>query len=130
VLAREHTFVRWEGNGDRLNIEGSGRGMNTFLDEHYRQWPKPIKDDWVQNGDFLKSLTSQEVLADFLASRGHCLSDNGHFDEAEECYRAAARLNPNSQAYPYFIAVNKALADHKRSGGNCTLQLPPDPYER
>jgi tetratricopeptide (TPR) repeat protein len=128
VLAREHPFIRWDGNGERLNIEGSGRGMNTFPDEHYRQWPHPIKDEWVQSGEFLRSLTAQEELADFLASRGHCLNDIGRFDEAAECYAAAARLNPKVQAYRYFIAVNKALKAHKQSGGKVAPRLPADPY--
>ena len=128
VLAREHTFVRWQGNGERLNIEGSSRGMMTYPDQHYHAWPKPIKEEWLRSGEFLTSLTPQEALADFLASRGHCLSDNALFDEAEDCYRAAARLNPKSQAYPYFFAVNEARAIHRRSGGKEPLKLPADPY--
>jgi len=128
VLAREHTFVRWEGNGERLNIEASGRGMMTYPDGHYRQWPKPIKDEWIDSGEFLSSLTPRQELADFLASRGHCLTDLGRLDEARECYEAAVRLNSRSQAYPYFVAVNDALQTHKKGGGKSPLKLPPDPY--
>lgn len=130
VLAREHTFVRWEGKGERLNIEGSGRGMNTFPDEHYRAWPKPIKEEWVESGEFLRSLTAEEALADFLATRGHCLNDLTRLDEAAECYQAAARLNPRVQAYSYFIAANKALMTQKQSNGNVPLRLPSDPYSQ
>lgn len=128
VLTREHTFVRWEGNGERLNIEGSSTGMNTYPDEHYRSWPHPVKDEWVQSGEFLKSLTQQEELADFLASRGHCLNDLGRLDQARQCYEAAAKLNPRVQAYRYFIAMNDAFAAHNKDGGKASLKLPPDPY--
>jgi len=128
VLAREHTFVRWDGNGERLNIEGSGRGMNTYPDEHYRSWPHPIKDEWVQSGEFLTSLTPQGELADFLASRGHCLNDIGRLANARQCYEAAAMLNPKLQAYRHFIAVNEAFEAHRKAGGKTALKLPADPY--
>lgn len=128
VLTREHTFVRWEGNGERLNIEGSSTGMNTYQDEHYRSWPHPVKDEWVQSGEFLKSLTPQEELADFLASRGHCLNDLGRLDQARQCYEAAARLNPKVQAYRYFIAMNEAFVAYYKTGGKVPLKLPASPY--
>jgi len=128
VLAREHVFVRWDGSDERLNIEGTGRGMNTHPDEYYRDRPLPLQDQWIERGEFLKSLSPQEELAAFLASRGHCLNDNGRFAEARECYAAAARLHPNYQGYQHFVAVSEAFIAHRASGATRPLRLPRSPY--
>lgn len=128
VRAREHLFVRWDGAGERLNVEGAGRGMNTFPDEYYLTWPKPIRAEWVQNGEFLTSLTPQQELAEFLAARGHYLTDHGRLDEARACYEAAFELDPRSKCMVYFIECNDALQQHRAAGGTEPLRLPPSPY--
>lgn len=107
VQAKEHIFVRWDDpKGERLNIDGAGQGMNTYPDSHYRQWPKPITDEEVARGDYLKSLSPEEELAVFLAARAHCLVDNGRFAEALEVYREAAKRLPTPD-YQGFVKLTE-----------------------
>jgi len=99
VLAKAHVFCRWDGPKERVNIEGASRGMHSYDDEYYRTWPHKISDAEVQANQYLVSLSPQEELACFLASRGHCLLDNGRAEEAFQAYAAAHRLAPENPAY-------------------------------
>ena len=99
VLAKAHVFCRWENDKERLNIEGSGEGFGRFEDDHYKKWPFPISEDEVKAGLYLKSLTPQEELACFLASRGTCLLANGRTPEAQVAYALAHQLSPESRDY-------------------------------
>jgi hypothetical protein len=91
VNAKEHLFCRWHDQDERLNIEGSSRGMNSYDDQHYMSWPHPIRKDEVELGLYLKSLSVPESFAVFLASRGHCLVDIGNRSEAILCYSLAVK---------------------------------------
>jgi hypothetical protein len=37
VTTKGHLFDRWEGRGERFNVECTGHGMNRYDDAHYRQ---------------------------------------------------------------------------------------------
>ena len=51
VHAREHFFVRWEEpRGERFNIEATTLGFTPRDDDHYRHWPKPIRDEEIRQG--------------------------------------------------------------------------------
>ncbi len=89
VNAKEHLFCRWDGLGERVNIEGSSRGLNSYSDDHYMNWPHRITQLEVDNGLYLKSLSASESLAVFLAMRGHCLEDTGNRKAALACYSRA-----------------------------------------
>ena len=99
VLAKAHVFCRWDGPRERLNVEGSSRGMHNYDDDYYKTWPKKITPADIEQGRFLRSLSPAEELARFLASRGHCLLDTGRRKEAAEAYAAAHRLAPKDPAY-------------------------------
>lgn len=99
ALAKGHIFCRWDGAGERLNIEATNRGMSTYEDDHYRTWPQKLTSSEVASGRFLRSLAPPEELAMFLASRGHCLLDNGRLEGARAAYGAAHRLAPIEKAY-------------------------------
>lgn len=99
VLAKAHVFCRWDSPTERFNIEATNQGMNSFPDDHYKRWPHRLLPKDLEGGRFLVCLTPAEELADFLASRGHCLLDNGRADEALEAYGAAHRLSPGHSAY-------------------------------
>jgi len=99
VLTKSHVFCRWDAPDDRINIEATNQGMNTFPDEYYLTWPEKISPAEARHNRYLVSLTPAEELASFLASRGHCLIDNGHTKEAFEAYAAAHRLAPKRPAY-------------------------------
>ncbi len=111
VQAKEHLFSRWDDpKGERLNIDSAGMGMNTMDDAFYREWPKPISNEEVANGDYLKSLSIEEDLAVFLAARGHCLFDHGRFAEALAAYREAAKRMPTPDYLMFAKRTEEAVA--------------------
>jgi len=99
VLTKGHVFCRWDAPAERFNIEATNAGLNTFPDEYYLSWPEKISRSEAERNRYLISLSPGEELASFLASRGHCLLDNGRADEAAEAYAAAHRLAPKDPAY-------------------------------
>jgi hypothetical protein len=99
VTTKSHLFIRWEGNGERFNLEATGKGMNRYDDEHYKQWPFPVSEEEIKADGYLKSLTPDEELAVFLSIRGHCLMAVGRPSEAAKNYTDAARLAPESRGY-------------------------------
>jgi hypothetical protein len=109
VPTKGHLFVRWEGRGERLNLEATGRGMNHYDDAHYRQWPFPLSDQEIAENGYLRSMTPVEEAAAFLAIRGACWQENGRLREAQEAYAAAARLAPQCELYQQLAAGSATL---------------------
>jgi hypothetical protein len=100
VTAKAHMFVRWEGAGERFNIEAAGdHGVNRFPDDYYRHWPLEVTPEEEQAEGYLKSLTPAEELAVFLSIRGMCLKEQGRIPEAAEAFASAARLAPDCHSY-------------------------------
>jgi len=104
VCSKEHTFCRWEGLDhanpawrDRFNFDGAGAGFSIDPDEFYLSWPRKTTADQVELCGWLKSLTPQEELSVFLASRGAVLSHvNKDFENALIAFAHSARLRPGS----------------------------------
>src|SRR5574340_1627426 len=91
VMAKEHFFARWEEPGvERFNIECTTIGFQTFDDDYYRTWPKPMTEAESRTGVFLRNLRPREELAQFFASRGSCLLDNLRLSEAPGALYLAA----------------------------------------
>jgi len=87
VRAKAHVFVRWDSpDGERFNIEATNEGMNSFDDEYYKTWPQKMTPKEIAGGVYLKRLGASGELALFLATRGHCLLDNGRISEAQIAY--------------------------------------------
>ncbi len=99
VTTKAHLLVRWEGGGERFNIEVTGRGVNRFDDDYYRHWPFEISAAEEAAEGYLKSLTPPEELAVFLSIRGMCLRESGRMAEAAESFAAASRLAPGTRSY-------------------------------
>lgn len=95
VNAKEHLFCRWDKSGERVNVEGTNQGMNSFADVHYMNWPHPIAQHEVDAGLYLKSLSNAESFAAFLAARGHCLEDSGNRSDAAVSYSIAVKHYPH-----------------------------------
>ncbi len=104
VTTRGHLFVRWEGQGERFNIETTGHGLNRFDDDYYRRWPFQITSAEEQAEGYLKSLTPAEEFDAFFSIRGMCLRESRRYSEAAEAFAAAARLAPNCQSYKTMLA--------------------------
>ena len=99
VATKGHLFVRWEGRGERLNLEATGRGMNHSDDQHYRDWPFRVSDQEIAENGYLKSMTPAEEQAAFLSIRGACLQANQRLAEARQAYAYAAKLAPQCRLY-------------------------------
>jgi hypothetical protein len=106
VECRAHLFFRWDdptgqrlGIAERFNVDGSGHGIGSYPDEHYRTWPEPWSAAEEAGGWYLKSLSPLEELAAFLSTRGECLADNGRNAEAIQAYQWACGLMPDDLRY-------------------------------
>jgi len=133
VLTKAHVFCRWDAPGDRINIEGSSRGMHSYPDDYYKTWPIPSSDWEVKANGYLVSLSPAEELACFLASRGHCLDANNRLKEALDAYTAAHRFAPKDPAYLAWAReteakLNPALARRRPAVTRLPrIYRPPDP---
>ena len=99
VTTKGHLFARWEGRGERFNVECTGRGMNRYDDAHYRQWPFVLTDQEIQENAYLRSLTPAGEAAVFLSLRAECLREAGRLEESRQCYAGAAKLAPEVRLY-------------------------------
>jgi hypothetical protein len=116
ATTKSHVFIRWEGAGERFDLEATGRGMNRYDDEHFKQWPYPVTDEEIQADGYLKSLTPVEELALFLSLRGHCLKEAGRMPEAAASYAEAVRLAPASRPYRLLLAAAQQEGAFPASG--------------
>ena len=98
-------------------LEATGKGINRYDDDHFKQWPFPVSEAEIEADGYLKSLRPIEELAVFLSLRGHCLREAGRTQEAASAYRAAASLAPASRAYRLLLADLL---------GSSAAALPPD----
>jgi tetratricopeptide (TPR) repeat protein len=118
ALTKGHVFARWDGAEHvnpafrgRFNVEGTNRGLSTFDDAHYAEWPNRLTDAERANDWFLRSLSPAEELAVFLMQRGHCLEDTGRAAEAQVAYAMAYQLAPKSpEALDYLVNVVRGNA--------------------
>ncbi len=104
VTTKGHLFVRWDGAGERFNIEAAGNGVSRFTDEYYWHWPLKVTSVEEAAEGYLNSLTPPEELAVFLSIRGMCLRETGRFPEAAEAFAEAARLAPACRGYQVMLA--------------------------
>jgi len=111
VTTKSHLFLRWEDEKERFNLEATGRGMNRYDDEHFKQWPFPVSEEEIQREGYLKSLSAPEELALFLSLRGNCLKEAGRTQEAAECYAQASQLAPNARSYQALLADLRQVPD-------------------
>ena len=99
VSAKQHLFLRWEGDGEKFNIEGATNGgVDYYSDEYYREWPKPISKQEMERGEYLVSLTPEQELSVFLQGRGDCFRSNGRMPQALAAYSESHRLMPQAFA--------------------------------
>ncbi len=92
-------FVRWEGEGERFNVECTSRGLNTYPDEHYLHWPKAITREEAERHGLLKAFTRRGELALFSNTRGNCWLANARCAEAAASFAWAHELAPEIPAY-------------------------------
>jgi hypothetical protein len=108
VTTKGHLFVRWEGAGERFNIDATSRGLNRLDDDYFRHWPFDLSPDEEAAEGYLKSLTPAEELAVFLSIRGMCLREAGNIADAADAFAHAARLAPGVSSYRQMHAYLQA----------------------
>lgn len=133
VHTRSHVFCRWDDpkgrhsfEADRFNIEGAGIGASSFPDDYYVTWPEPIRSEDIHRGTYLRSLEPKEELAAFLASRGHCLLDNGRLEDARTAYDCSRFLAPNDPHYEAFHQDAQRRIEHANEHRILWLYFGPD----
>src|SRR5262249_10838641 len=96
----DHLLARWDnGQGERLNIEGTGHGLSCHPDESYRTGFYAITPDIEKKGRFLVSMTPREELAIFLAQRFHFWRDVGKDRRAIDAMAWASALIPENEGF-------------------------------
>jgi hypothetical protein len=116
VTTKGHLFLRWESETERFNLEATGRGMNRYDDEHYKQWPFPLTEQEIAENGYLQSLGPEEERAVFLTIRSQCLKENGRLPEAEAALAEAVRLAPKVQAYRLLLAEARGALIQRQPG--------------
>jgi hypothetical protein len=99
-----HLFNRWDGPGERFNIEASNKGFGCYPDDYFRTGPYAIVTelDLERRCGYLKSKTPRQELAGFLMQRGSHWWGRGNQREAVRSYALASALDPD-----HFIIRNK-----------------------
>lgn len=114
VTTKGHLFVRWEGEGERFNLEVTGQGLNRFADDYYRQWPFAVSEAEVAAEHYLQSLSRAGELAAFLSIRAMCLREAGQMEGAADAFEAAAKLVPEVQSYGVMAARCRGLGNGRK----------------
>jgi len=99
VATPSHVFLRYVGGDTRINIETLQRGAN-LPDEQYVREQK-IPQESIERGVFMRSLTTQEFLAQVHNDLGVVYSKKKDYARAAAEYDAALDLDPRLAAACY-----------------------------
>ena len=114
AVADSHLFTRWEDSKERFNFEGVKGGTSFETDEKYMEWPFPLSKEDLASGHYLKNLTPQEELSNFLMFRIDYLSQTTSFEQMRECAQKLQELVPYDKKFMGLVwAVNKRLTPPK-----------------
>lgn len=95
-----HLFARWDDpEGERLNLEANSTGLGAADDNYYRTGKYALTPERERAGQFLKSMTPREELANFLAQRGCRWREQGRWRFTVESFAYASGLVPENAFY-------------------------------
>jgi regulator of sirC expression with transglutaminase-like and TPR domain len=100
VYVPSHCFVRYEGNGVRVNVEFAEGGASWADDRYRREFRIPPARP------YLHSLATTEMLGVFLKTLGAGYSRKGREEDALRLYDEAGRLYPGSPDVHYNAGVS------------------------
>jgi tetratricopeptide (TPR) repeat protein len=100
VYVPGHCFVRFDGNGARVNVEFSDGGAS-WGDDRFRREFRLGPDR-----PYLRSLSSAETVGILLKSLGAAYAGKGRHDDALGIYAEAERLFPGLPDAPYNAGVS------------------------
>lgn len=104
VTTKAHIFMRWDSPTEKFDMDATGKGLNEYTDDHYKQWPFPVTEEEIKADGYLKSLTPAEELSVFLNLRALCLRQAGRLKEAITAHAAALKLEPNWRGNQFLLA--------------------------
>jgi len=99
VSCPHHQFFRWDGDGERFNVETTNTGVCCPPDEHYRTGRYTCSREMAEHYHYLMSDTPEMELAGFLAQRGFLWMREENYRKAVESFLWAAALTPDSVKY-------------------------------
>jgi hypothetical protein len=116
-----HLFVRWDGGGERFNIEAAAQGLVCHPDDYYRQGRYQLPPGTEKHGCLLRSMTPREALSTFLGERGHCWLDASNLRQALDSFRMGVCVAAGQQAEvqyadPHLQSVGRPTAKHRAAG--------------
>ena len=120
VSTKAHLFLRWDSPAEKFDMDATGKGLNEYDDEHYKQWPIPLTDQDIKEEGYLKSLTPAEELSVFLTIRAMCLREAGRMNDAIVAHAAALRLAPDWRSNRLLLAD----AQQQIAGKSITPSVP------
>jgi hypothetical protein len=127
VTTRCHAFVRWDGEGQRFNIEvANQKGLVLEPDDNYRRGRFEITSDQEKKGCYLQSLTRRQELANFLAERAFRWKDLGRHRPMVNALAWASALHPEH----YILRNTLIFHMHEWNKALETLQPPRFPPMR
>ena len=100
VYVPSHCFVRYEGNGIRVNVEFAEGGASWEDDRYRREFQIPPARPYLQ------SLVPTEMLSVFLKTLGAGYSRKGREEDALRLYDEAGRLYPGLPDVHYNAGVS------------------------
>jgi regulator of sirC expression with transglutaminase-like and TPR domain len=100
VYVPSHCFVRYEGNGVRVNVEFAEGGASWSDDQYRREFRISTARP------YLRSLAPTEMLGVFLKTLGAGYSRNGREEDALRLYDEAGRLYPGLPDVHYNAGVS------------------------
>ena len=117
VYVPSHCFVRYEGNGVRVNVEFAENGAS-WEDDRYRREFRILP-----SRPYLRSLSRAEMLGVFLKTLGAGYSRKGREEDALRLYDEAERLYPGLPDVHYNAGVslqklgrnNEAIGKYRRA---------------
>lgn len=106
--AKGHLFMRWDTPTEKFDMDATGKGLNKYTDEEYKQWPFPLSEQDIKEEDYLKSLSPNEELSVFLSIRGECQTETEQLGDALASFNLAYKYVPTWKG-------NQVLLSHARA---------------
>ena len=109
VQTHDHCFARWDGGGERFNIECTCPGLVSHSDEYYRTWsPWTVRDEDVADGRMMANLLCREELAFFVRTGAHCACSTicGLRRLRRHCFTPWWLMPRRTQIYEHLKAVS------------------------
>jgi len=137
VKAKGHLFMRWDTPTEKFDMDATGKGLNKYDDEEYKQWPFPLTEADIQEEDYLKSLSPREELSVFLSIRGACQNDNGQLGDALASFSLEYKLVPTWKGNQVLFAEARhrlsrpvILAQQQQMNPNPNIPADPNPMQQ